>query len=286
MMDKRVTVQENLAQDLPPVAGDVNQLEQVVMNFLVNARDAMPYGGTITVATRTVDAGPGAPDVPPYVPPGRYVLLTVSDTGVGIPEEIQKRIFEPFFTTKERGKGTGLGLAMVYGVVTDHKGFVTVRSKVNEGTTFTVYLPASTGTVVAVKKPALASVRGTETILLVDDDEAVLSFVKETLEVNGYKVIATPNPMSGLDAYQKMHSEIALVITDVVMPLIDGRELMKQITDIDPSARFLTVSGYSRYAERADDVKPDIFLQKPFEARDLLSAVRRIIDRGNALRAR
>jgi CheY-like chemotaxis protein len=286
VIDKRIVIRLALGDRLPPIEGDMNQIEQVLMNFMVNARDAMPYGGIITVTSRAIDARPGEAGVPPYIPAGTYVVLSIADTGVGIPEEIQRKIFEPFFTTKERGKGTGLGLAMVYGVITEHKGFVTVQSKINQGTTFTVYLPVTAKAASMHRKQSVLSVRGHEMILLVDDDENVLNFIKEALEKNGYKVIATTNPMSAIDAFTKMHREISLVITDVVMPLIDGRELMKRIAEIDSQARFLTVSGYSRYSEKSDDVKPDFFLQKPFDADDLLAMVRKIIDTSKALHKR
>ena len=286
VIDKRIVIRLALGERLPPIEGDMNQVEQVLMNFMVNARDAMPYGGIITVTSSAIDARPGVDSVPPYVPAGNYVMLSIADTGVGIPEEIQRKIFEPFFTTKERGKGTGLGLAMVYGVVTEHKGFVTVQSKVNQGTTFTVYLPVSAKVTSVPRKQAVLSARGSEMVLLVDDDESVLNFIKEALEKNGYKVIATTNPMSAIDAFTKMHSEISLVITDVVMPLLDGRELMKRIAEIDPQTRFMTVSGYSKYSEKSDDVKPDYFLQKPFEADELLAMVRKIIDNKKALHGR
>jgi PAS domain S-box-containing protein len=285
-VNERIVIRLALGERLPPIEGDMNQIEQVLMNFMVNARDAMPYGGIITVTSSAIDARPGVAGVPPYIPAGRYVVLSIADTGVGIPEEIQRKIFEPFFTTKERGKGTGLGLAMVYGVVTEHKGFVTVQSKINQGTTFTVYLPVSAKATSMPLKQTVLSVRGNEMILLVDDDENVLSFIKEALEKNGYKVIATTSPMSAIDAFTKMHREIALVITDVVMPLIDGRELMKRIAEIDPQTRFLTVSGYSKYSENSDDVKPDFFLQKPFDSDELLAMVRRIIDNKKALHGR
>jgi DNA-binding NtrC family response regulator len=174
---------------------------------------------------------------------------------------------------------------MVYGVVTEHKGFVTVQSKVNQGTTFTVYLPAS-AKATAARKQVVLPAHGTETILLVDDDESVLNYIKAELEKNGYKVIATTNPMSAIDAYSKMSRDIALVITDVVMPLIDGRELMKRIAEIHPKARFLTISAYSQHSEQDDDITPDIFLQKPFDAHEVLSAVRRILDGGKKLQAK
>lgn len=286
VIDKRIVVRLQLAENLPTVNGDMNKIEQVLMNFMVNARDAMPYGGIITITSTAIDARPGVAGVPPYIPAGRYVVFSVADTGVGIPEEIQRKIFEPFYTTKERGKGTGLGLAMVYGVVTEHKGFVTVQSKVNQGTTFTVYLPVSATATTATRKQAVLSVQGNETILLVDDDESVLNYIKAELEKNGYKVIATTNPMSAIDAYSKMSREIALVVTDIVMPLIDGRELMKRIAEMHPQARFLTISAYSQHSEQGDDITPDIFLQKPFDAREVLSAVRRILDGGKTVQTR
>ncbi len=284
VIDKRIVVRLHLAENLPMVNGDMNKIEQVMMNFMVNARDAMPYGGIITVTSTVIDGHPGVAGVPPYIPAGRYVVLSVADTGVGIPEEIQRKIFEPFYTTKERGKGTGLGLAMVYGVVTEHKGFVTVQSKVNQGSTFTVYLPVSA--TATPRKQSVLPVRGNETILLVDDDESVLNYIKAELEKNGYKVIATTNPMSAIDAYGKMSREIALVITDIVMPLIDGRELMKRIVEIHPKARFLTISAYSQHSEQGDEIAPDVFLQKPFDALEVLSAVRRILDGGKMVHAK
>ena len=286
VIDKRIVVRLQLSGHLPMVNGDMNKIEQVLMNFMVNARDAMPYGGIITITSNAIDAQPGVAGVPPYIPADRYVVLSVSDTGVGIPEEIQRKIFEPFYTTKERGKGTGLGLAMVYGVITEHKGFVTVQSKVNQGTTFTVYLPVTAKAPAATRRQAVQSVHGNETILLVDDDESVLNYIKAELEKNGYKVIATTNPMSAIDAYSKMSREIALVITDVVMPLIDGRELMKRIAEIYSKARFLTISAYSQHSEQGDDLTPDIFLQKPFDAHEVLSAVRRILDGGKMLQTK
>ena len=204
VIDKRIVIRLAARRErLPVINGDMNKIEQVLMNFMVNARDAMPYGGIITITSTAIDASPGVAGVPPYIPAGKYVVLSVADTGVGIPEEIQRKIFEPFYTTKERGKGTGLGLAMVYGVVTEHKGFVTVQSKINQGTTFTVYLPVVRKGDMRPGSRSSCSVRGSEMILLVDDDESVLNFIKEALEKNGYKVIATTNPMSAIDAFRR-----------------------------------------------------------------------------------
>ncbi len=278
ILDKKITVNLELDDTTPLINGDIAHIEQVIMNLMVNARDAMPTGGLITISTACVSAGEGATGIPPYIPPGRYVVLRVTDTGSGIPDKIKDRIFEPFFTTKERGKGTGLGLSMVYGVVTEHKGYITVQSRPDEGTTFTIYLPASAKSAAAAKTRPLDSVRGHETVLVVDDDEAVLGFVRESLELNGYTVIATTNPMSAIDAFKKMHSEISLVVTDVVMPLIDGGELIRQIKGIKPATKVLTISGYSKYIADSEDIKASVFLQKPFESSYLLTTVRRVLD--------
>ena len=283
LLDKRIELKLNLAESLPSVEGDVNKLEQVLMNLVVNARDAMPYGGVIKVETSIIDAAPGVPDVPPYVLPGSYVTLAVTDTGVGIPEAIQRKIFEPFFTTKERGKGSGLGLAMAYGIVLEHKGYLLLQSTVGEGTTFKILLPVSQQNAQRRRKQPAVTTRGAETLLLVDDDETVIDSIKESLEMNGYKVLATTNPQSALEAYKKMHQEIALVITDVDMPMIDGRDLLREMMVISPVMRFLTVSAYGAHEDRGVLDIPGRFLQKPFEPRELLATVRRILDRDNPL---
>jgi two-component system cell cycle sensor histidine kinase/response regulator CckA len=277
LLDKRVQLQLQLAENLPFVEGDFNKLEQVIMNLAVNARDAMPYGGSITLSTCLLETGSGTTDVPPYVRPGAYVALAVTDTGVGIPEAIQRKIFEPFFTTKERGKGTGLGLAMAYGVVNEHKGYLLVKSAVNVGTTFTILLPASLKPG-RITRPMPASVRGTETVLLVDDDATVIDAVKESLEVNGYKVMATTSPQSALDAFKRLHRDIALVVTDIDMPMIDGRDLLQEMMVISPSMRFLTMSAFSEHEAAMLGERPDVFLQKPFETHELLDKVRKVID--------
>jgi len=278
LLDKRIELRVQLGDGLPVVEGDFSKLEQVIMNLVVNARDAMPYGGAITVATSVVETGTGTADIPPYVRPGAYVALAVTDTGVGIPEAIQRKIFEPFFTTKERGKGTGLGLAMAYGIVNEHKGYLLVKSVVNTGTTFTILLPASLKPGLAMKRLPAAPVRGTETVMLVDDDASVIDVVKESLESSGYKVMATTNPQSALDAFKKMHRDIALVISDIDMPMIDGRDLMREMMAVNPAMRFLTMSAYGAHSEEAQMDRPDVFLQKPFEPRELLAVVRKVLD--------
>ncbi len=277
---KESGLKTNLSNNIPTVEGDPNQLEQVIMNLMVNARDAMPDGGLITIKTSLVEIERDRFNLPSYITSGKYVLLTISDTGCGIPKEITNRIFEPFFTTKEKGKGTGLGLAMVYGVIKDHKGYITVQSEVGKGSTFDVYLPVSGKTAYKALKQKLFSVSGHENILLVDDEEEVLNFIKDILETHGYKVLPARNPLAAIDIFKKLGSEIHLVISDIVMPLMDGKELIKNLRAIKPDIRIIVVSGFSDEAVNKDILKIDDFLKKPFEIIQLLSKVRRVLDTG------
>ncbi len=282
VIDKNINLSVELDNRLPLIQCDVNQMEQVFMNFIVNARDAMPKaGGRITIKTeaRIVARATADTDVPPYVPDGAYVRVSVSDTGSGIPDDIVNKIFEPFFTTKEQGKGTGLGLSMVYGAIKDHQGFLNVQSEVGAGSTFTVYLPALIAPAPASAKAPATSVKGKETLLVVDDEQDVLDLMRDTLEGQGYKVFAASDAATALDLYRRIFQDVALVITDIVMPNMDGRELIRQIKDINPDMKVLAVSGYSRYVADKDEIHDiDGFLQKPFESYYLLSVVRRILD--------
>lgn len=278
VINKSISLSVELDNGLPLVQGDINQMEQIIMNFIVNARDAMPNGGRIAIKTAAITVIKGMPDVPPYVPPGEYVQLSVSDTGTGIPEELVDKIFEPFFTTKERGKGTGLGLSMVYGAVKEHQGFLSVQSSLGVGSVFIVYLPVSCAAPAGEKEPE-ASLNGTETLLIVDDEEEILNVMQDTLESHGYKVLATTDSSVALDIYRNILHEAALIITDIVMPSVDGRELIRQIKLINPAIKVLAVSGYTKYVAEKEDIKDiDGFLKKPFESYNLLSVVRRILD--------
>ncbi len=279
VIDKRINLSVELDNRLPMIQGDVNQMEQLIMNFVVNARDAMPNGGRIVIKTRPRTVVKGSPEVPLYVPPGEYVEVSVSDTGTGIPEEIVHKIFEPFFTTKEQGKGTGLGLSMVYGAVREHQGYLSVQSTPGAGSVFTVYLPASCAGVQPETRETETSRKGRETLLIVDDEEEVLESMKEALETQGYKVFATSDSSIALDVYRKIHPETALIITDIVMPRMDGKELIREIRKISPAVKILALSGYTKYIAEMDQIKDiDGFLQKPFESYYLLSVVRRILD--------
>ncbi len=279
VLGKGVSLKVELDAQLPVIQGDYNQLEQIIMNLIVNARDAMPQGGQINITSQYKDIKQGMPDVPPYIQTGEYVLLSVSDTGCGIPEHVVQRIFEPFFTTKERGKGTGLGLSMVYGAVKEHKGYITVQSSPGAGSTFVVYFPVSRAAVSWAGSKVETISKGNEMILFVDDEEDVLSAVRETLTTHGYKVMAASDPALALDLFTKMPREINLVITDMVMPKIDGKELIKRMRSINPEAKILAVSGYMKYVAEKEDIKEIAgFLQKPFESRHLLSMIRKILD--------
>ena len=279
VIDKRIQLVVELDNRLPPVRGDVTQMEQVIMNFIVNARDAMPQGGRIVIKTGLRDVTRGMPEVPPYVPAGAYVVMSVSDTGVGIPKELLDKIYEPFFTTKERGKGTGLGLSMVYGVVKEHKGYISVQSEVNQGTMFTVYLPAAHIEVKEDRNRNLPSVSGSETVLVVDDEQDILHAIQDALTSHGYKVFAVGEPLAATGIFKKLAGEIDLVITDIVMPGLNGKELIGQIKAINPEVKVLAVSGYTKYVAPKDEIgEINGFLQKPFESYYLLSVVRRILD--------
>ena len=280
VIDSKISLNLELANQIPLIQGDINQIEQIVMNLIVNARDAMPKGGKIAIRTESIAVTQGMPGIPPYIHLGEYNVLSITDTGTGIPDEIVNKIFEPFFTTKAQGKGTGLGLSMVYGAVKEHQGYITVQSRLNVGTTFTVYLPVARSMPSEARKAVAApSVSGNETLFVVDDEAEILSSMQESLTGNGYKVVAVSDPSGALDTFKKISPEIALVITDIVMPQIDGKQLIQQIKLIKPEVKILAISGYTKYVANKEEIKEvNGFLQKPFESPHLLSVVRRILD--------
>jgi len=280
VIDKQIEMRVELDNHLPVIQGDTNHIEQIVMNLIINARDAMPKGGKIVINTSVLDVKSDMPDVPQYIIPGLYVVLMISDTGIGMPESLRDKIFEPFFTTKERGKGTGLGLSMVYGAVKEHKGYITVASEVGVGSSFTIYLPAFTQSPATMPViEATTSLRGDETLLLVDDEIDLLKFIQEALENHGYKTFAMNDSIDALAVFGKIPQEIALVITDIAMPNMDGKELIKKIKEIKPEIKILAMSGHTKYIADKDGIREiDGFLKKPFESHYMLSVVRRILD--------
>jgi CheY-like chemotaxis protein len=272
-----------LEEDLWPVLADPAQIEQVVMNLAVNARDSMPQGGRLTLETQNLMIDAEAARHQAAVVPGPYVRLIIADTGHGMSEEVQARAFEPFFTTKTRGKGTGLGLSTVYGIVTQSGGHVTVESQIDEGTAFSVVLPRTTDVVrepASEVVPAVPIARGTEVILLVEDDDAVRSLVEEVLVVQGYSVIAAAEGQQALRLAGAREGPIDLLVTDVIMPRMSGRELADQLVDRRPGMRVLYMSGYTDDAIMHHGVleRPAFFLPKPFRPEQLATKVRRILD--------
>lgn len=279
VLDKRIGIKLELSSTSQNFEGDPNQVEQVLMNLMVNARDAMPDGGLITIRTEMADIGRERYDTPTYIVPGKYIVMTVSDTGSGIPAQIMNKIFDPFFTTKEKGKGTGLGLATVYGIVKDHKGYISVESEPGKGSTFVIYFPASEKILAGIAKPASTSMQGNENIMVVDDDVDVLNFVKEILVNHGYQVMPVNNSLNAIDMFRENSGTVQLVITDIMMPLMEGDELIKNLKKIKPGIRIIGISGYTN-ASLSKENLVDAFIRKPFQGKELLSAVRRLLDTG------
>jgi two-component system, cell cycle sensor histidine kinase and response regulator CckA len=269
-------------RDLGTVKADPGQIEQVIMNLALNARDAMPNGGKLTLETENTELDDHYAREHPSLQPGRYVMLAVSDTGIGMSPETQAHIFEPFFTTKEVGKGTGLGLATVYGIVKQSAGYIWVYSELNRGTTFKIYLPRvdePAEGVGAEKQPSNVQ-RGTETILLVEDDTQLRQLASAVLGHCGYRVLAGANSDEGLALCRENQRDIQLLVTDVVMPGMNGRQLAEAVTKISPRVKVLYMSGYTSNAiVHYGVLDPGLwFLPKPFSLSALLAKVREILD--------
>lgn len=281
-LNKNIRIHQRLSGSKPRVQGDPDQLQQVIMNLAINARDAMPEGGDLSFATDIVHLGEDYCARYPHAREGDYVLLNVTDSGSGIPTEIQERIFEPFFTTKEPGQGTGMGLAMVYGIVKNHAGTVQVYSEPGLGTTFKVYLPLAAGRIDGTeqKHQTPAVVRGSGRILVVDDEETVREVASDMLRDLGYDVITAVDGQAALELYEKMAREIDLIIMDMIMPRIDGRECFRRMREINPGVRAILSSGFSCDGSVQEILNEGMrgFTQKPYRVSDLSQAV------ANALR--
>ena len=282
MLPRNVELEFQPQADLGRVRADRTQMEQVILNLVLNARDAMPEGGTITVATSNVEADTTFTATHPTVPVGSYVALMVRDTGTGMDPQTQARIFEPFFTTKPKGVGTGLGLATVYSIVNQSGGHIRAYSELGVGSTFTVYLPRVNGELAYPPEFAGADATdGTETILLVEDQSPVRELARRFLEMSGYHILEAPNGPEALRVSREFSARIHLMVTDVVMPRMSGRELALQLASERPEMEVLYMSGHTEEAIVHHGVLKEgvEFLQKPFTQRDLLGRVRRILDR-------
>ena len=281
LIGEDISLTTSLAPSVSPVRLDPGQLSQVLMNLAVNSRDAMPQGGRLTIETQDVDLDQHYCAANPSVRQGRHVLLAITDTGCGMPPEVQARLFEPFYTTKEAGTGTGLGLATVYGIVQQSEGHLTVYSEVGHGTTFKLYFPAVRGTAPsAVAAEPVGSPAGTETILLVEDDPGVRNLALLALQEFGYRVLTGTDGSDALRQAETHEGPIHLLITDVVMPRMSGRELAEALTPARPETKVLYVSGYTEDAViRHGILHADVaFLQKPFAPLTLARKVRDLLD--------
>ncbi|MGD9161003.1 MAG: response regulator [Desulfobacteraceae bacterium] len=276
---KNIEINLKLQPDLSIVEIDRNQMEQVFLNLFINAWHAMPAGGEINIKSENTVLD--IDYVSAFsVSPGDYVKISISDTGVGMDEVTKEKIFDPFFTTKEMGRGTGLGLASVYGIIKNHSGIINVSSKKGEGTTFNVYLPASKKEVPKTRKISENFLLGTETILIVDDEPTIVNIGKALLERLGYQVIVAESGMEAIKLYERKNSKIDIVILDMIMPVMGGEETYKHLKKINPEIKVLFSSGYN-----IDEGSPEIlklesngFIQKPYKFEKLSRKIRSIID--------
>src|ERR1700686_3733159 len=280
LIGENIELVTHLSPDAGHTRADAGQLEQVIMNLVVNAKDAMPEGGKLTVQSADVTVRQNFREHR-FIHPGRYCVISVADTGIGMDKDTQSRIFEPFFTTKEKGKGTGLGLSTVYGIVKQSNGYVFVQSEVGAGTTFYVYLPRVEDTAEELTPvlPPQSEAGGCETVLLVEDEESVRELVRLTLVSRGYKVLEAENGECGLHLSESFKDRIDILITDVVMPGMGGRELSKKLLELRPGLSVLFLSGYTEDAVVTNGTlgPATAFLQKPFTLQNLAKKVREVL---------
>jgi two-component system cell cycle sensor histidine kinase/response regulator CckA len=283
LLGEDIALQLNYCQAPPIVEADAGMMEQILLNLAVNARDAMPKGGQLGIRITVTDINDDYVTTQPDARKGSFVCISVSDTGTGISSENLSRIFEPFFTTKEIGKGTGLGLATVYGIVKQHQGWIQVDSHVGKGTAFRIFLPRVSAECVVNEKPTTAiTVRGgNESILLVEDERPVRELVAKVLERYGYKIFQADNGADALEIWGKTRDQIKLVLTDLVMPNnMNGRELAERMWAEAPELKVIFTSGYSADIVGKDfKLQSDLnFLQKPYQPQVLALTIRRCLD--------
>jgi CheY-like chemotaxis protein len=280
-IDPRVRIVRDLQAHHSRVRGDPTQLQNALLNLCVNARDAMPDGGTLTMATRnTMLTADQLDNWPEDLVPGQYLQLEVTDTGVGMDEALQARVFEPFFTTKAEGEGTGLGLAGVYGCVQGHNGAIRIDSAPGRGSTFRLMLPCSNGRVSAgASEQGQGVVSGEGTILVIDDEEIVRRMLDKAISDMGYEVLTAPNGPRGIETFQQAHDRVDAVVLDMVMPRLGGEATFHRLREIEPDVPVLIASGYARNSgvERLTKAGAAGFLPKPFQVDELSRLLARVL---------
>jgi PAS domain S-box-containing protein len=276
-----ITIEKRLMEPLPIIEGDSAQIQQALLNLCLNGCEAMPQGGTLTIETRYEFIEDPYVHRVPDAKPGPYVVISVSDTGIGMDQATQARIFDPFFTTKEPGKGTGLGLAIVYGVVHNHEGFINVYSELGHGSTFRVYLPAQRGSeAVAATAHFFPVPGGTETLLVIDDEEPVRRLAQHIFRMLGYRIFEAADGQQGLEIFRQHKDEIDLVILDLTMPRLGGVETYRALKALNPRIKVILSSGYTQEG-RAELILREgasAFVQKPYQMQELAQTVRRVLD--------
>jgi PAS domain S-box-containing protein len=277
---REISIHTKFHEPLWPVEVDRGQIEQVLLNLFVNAWQAMPGGGNLFLETENTILDDNACDKPYDIVPGKYVRISVTDTGVGMSKAVQERIFEPFFTTKDIGRGTGLGLASTYGIIKNHNGIITVYSEVRHGTTFKIYLPASDKAIVAEKVLTREIIRGKETILLVDDEKMVSEIGQDLLENLGYTVLLAYNGDEAVNLFTEHQAHIDLVILDMIMPGMGGGETYNNLKAIRPDIKVLLSSGYSIDGQATEIIKRGCngFIQKPFNLKLISQKIREVLE--------
>jgi len=278
----RVDLSFEPSERLPKIMVDAGQLDRILVNLVTNSVDAMATGGHIRISTKLVSAAE-LPDLIPELASENYACLTVSDTGKGIDSTTREHVFEPFFTTKERGRGTGLGLPVVYGLMQAHHGFVNVESEIGKGTTISLYFPVPKA--IEEKPVPLAhesdpSLDGSETILIVEDEEDVRFFLETMLYTHGYRVLCAADSEQAVALFEKHKEDIRLVFSDIGLPRVDGIELCEKLRKLKPGLPLILASGYptKEFKERFNTLGPEVFLSKPYQARDILQTIRRTLD--------
>jgi PAS domain S-box-containing protein len=284
-ISKMIEIKTDLSENIFPIKADANQIGQIIMNLVINARDAMGDSGIITIRTANMVLHEETMIDGLHINPGAYIQLSVLDAGCGMEPDLMKRVFEPFFTTKGPGKGTGLGLSVVHGIVKNHNGFIYCESEPDKGTTFHIILPASIAGVEPqkVKELTKPNTYGTEMILLVDDEKSILETVRDTLNLFGYRVETAENGEQALEAYSRLKDEIDLVILDLIMPGCGGKKCLDDLREINHNVKVLMTSGYSNKQQTEDLTLAGAagFIHKPYRPEDLLSTIREIIDARN-----